>query len=158
MLRVAEDLEDEDDMISPTQIALQLIDWTDPRRLVDLSRNTLDLEHLEDNDSSLRNRNIHIDLATSIMTQMKKGSSMSPSPDLFRAELIGCIEEERKVLCSMLGKLYITAEADADKLKELYEMIVDAVGGKLVTDALSKTALNKLEQSLSKIVGALEEE
>jgi condensin complex subunit 3 len=70
----------------------------------------------------------------------------------------GFLEEERKVLCSMLGKLYITAEAEAEKLKELYEYVSESVGGKLVTDALSKAALNKLEQSLSKIVGSMEEE
>jgi condensin complex subunit 3 len=60
-------------------------------------------------------------------------------------------------LCSMLGKLYITAEAEADKLKELYEHVSDGVSGKVVTDALSKAALNKFEQSLGKIVGAMEE-
>ena len=67
-------------------------------------------------------------------------------------------EEERKVLCSMLGKLHITAEAEAGKLRELYDDISEAISGKIVTDALSKAALNKLEQSVSKIVGSMEEE
>lgn len=58
----------------------------------------------------------------------------------------------------MLSKLYITAEADSEKLKELYEHISEAVGGKLVTDALSKAVLNKMEQSLGKIVGSMEDE
>jgi condensin complex subunit 3 len=58
----------------------------------------------------------------------------------------------------MLGKLYITAEADADKLKELYDHVAETISGKVVTDALSKAALNKMEQSLGKIVGALDEE
>jgi hypothetical protein len=57
----------------------------------------------------------------------------------------------------MLGKLYVTAEAEADKLKQLYEHVSDGVSGKVVTDALSKSALNKFEQSLGKIVGAMEE-
>jgi hypothetical protein len=78
MLRVAEDLEEDEDMVSPSQIAMQLIDWTDPRRLVDLSKSTFDIEML-DEDTSMRNRNIHVDLAVSIMAQMKKGSSMSPA-------------------------------------------------------------------------------
>lgn len=67
-------------------------------------------------------------------------------------------EEERKVLCSMLGKLYITAEAEADKLRELYDHVSESVSGKVASDALSKAALNKLEQSLAKIVGSMEEE
>ena len=57
----------------------------------------------------------------------------------------------------MLGKLYITADADAEKLKELYDHVSESISGKVVSDALSKAALNKLEQSLGKIVGSLEE-
>lgn len=68
------------------------------------------------------------------------------------------VEEEKKVLCSMLSKLYITAEAESAKLKELYEQVSEAVSGKVVTDALSKAVLNKMEQSLGKIVGSMEEE
>ena len=74
LLRVQEDLEEDEEMVSPSQIALQLVDWTDPRRLVDLSKTNTDLESLEE-DTSMRNANIHVDLATIIMTQMKKGSS-----------------------------------------------------------------------------------
>jgi hypothetical protein len=58
----------------------------------------------------------------------------------------------------MLGKLYITAEAEGDKLRELYDHVSEGVSGKVVNDALSKAALNKLEQSLAKIVGSMEEE
>ena len=57
----------------------------------------------------------------------------------------------------MLGKLYITAKADLDKLRELYDHVCENVSGKLVTDALSKAALNKLEQSLRKILGSVDE-
>jgi hypothetical protein len=74
LLRVQEDLEEDEEMVSLSQIALQLVDWTDPRRLVDLSKTNTDLESLEE-DTSMRNANIHVDLATIIMTQMKKGSS-----------------------------------------------------------------------------------
>ena len=61
------------------------------------------------------------------------------------------------MLCSMLGKLYITTNADAAKLRELYDHVSESIGGKVVSDALSKAALNKLEQSLGKIVGSMEE-
>jgi condensin complex subunit 3 len=76
LLRVAEDLDEDEEMVSPSQIAMQLVDWTDPRRLVDLSKSSNDLEAL-DQDSSMRNANIHVDLATTIMTQIQKGSSRS---------------------------------------------------------------------------------
>jgi len=57
----------------------------------------------------------------------------------------------------MLGKLHITADADAEKLKELYDHVCESISGKVMSDALSKAVLNKLEQSLGKIVGSLEE-
>lgn len=68
--------------MSPSQIALQLVDWTDPRRLVDLSKTATDLDSFEE-ETSMRNRNIHVDLAIMIMTQMKKGSSNIPPPNYF---------------------------------------------------------------------------
>jgi condensin complex subunit 3 len=74
LLRVAEDLDEDEEMVSPAQIALQLVDWTDPRRLVDLNKVSNDLESYGE-DTSMRNRNIHVDLAVMIMTQMKKGTS-----------------------------------------------------------------------------------
>ncbi len=61
-------------MVSPSQIAMQLVDWTDPRRLVDLSKTNMDMESIEE-EKTLRNRNIHVDLTILILIQMKKGSS-----------------------------------------------------------------------------------
>jgi len=61
-------------MVSPSQIALQLVDWTDPRRLVDLRKTTNDLESLGE-ETEMRNRSIHVDLAIMAMAQMKKASS-----------------------------------------------------------------------------------
>ena len=74
LLRVAEDLEEDEEMVTPSQIALQLVDWTDPRRLVDLSKNTNDLESLGEEPSG-RNRNVHVDLA--IMELIEQGSCHS---------------------------------------------------------------------------------
>lgn len=74
LLRVAEDLDEDEEMVSPSQIAMQLVDWTDPRRLVDLSKTTTDLESLEE-EMSTRNGNIHVDLAIWTMMQMKKATS-----------------------------------------------------------------------------------
>jgi condensin complex subunit 3 len=145
-------------MVSPSQIAQQLVDWTDPRRLVDLSKTIPDME-FGDEETSMKNLSIHVDLAIMIMTQMKKGSSKRPLTSICSTlSNTAFLEEERKILCSMLGKLYITAEADADKLRELYDHVSESVSGKVVADALSKAALNKLEQSLGKIVGSMEDE
>lgn len=84
LLRIVEDLEEEEDMVSPTQIALQFVDWTDPRRLVNLGKTRDDLESSEE-ESMMRNKTIHVDLAISILGQMKKGSSKFP-PSTFLLE------------------------------------------------------------------------
>lgn len=75
LIRVAEDLDEDEEMVSPAQIAMQLVDWTDPRRLVDLSTINLDVESIEEGTTMI-NRNIHVDLAILIMTQMKKSPSI----------------------------------------------------------------------------------
>src|SRR5579859_5363219 len=121
-------------MVSPSQIALQLVDWTDPRRLVDLSKTTNDLESLGE-EPAMRNRSIHVDLAIMALEQMKKSSSKSPQLFFVSLMLTRSVEEEKKVLCSMLSKLYITADAESKKLKELYEQVSEVVSGKIVTDA-----------------------
>jgi hypothetical protein len=79
--------------------------------------------------------------------------------DSWTAHFANCasLEEERKVLCSMLNKLYITADADAEKLKGLYDLVSEIVSAKAPIDALSKASLNKVEQNLAKIVASMEE-
>ena len=81
MFRLAEDLEEDEEMVSPSQIAMQLVDWTDPRRLVDLGKATSTEFDLMEEDTSMKNSSIHVDLAINIMTSMQKASSTTPSPN-----------------------------------------------------------------------------
>jgi condensin complex subunit 3 len=55
----------------------------------------------------------------------------------------------------MLPKLYISKHANADKLRALYETATLASEDKVVSDAPSRNALNKLQVTLGKIVAAL---
>lgn len=104
LLRLAEDLDEDEEMVSPSQIAMQLVDWTDPRRLVDLSKTmTNDLETIEEETTSTRNMSIHVELAISIMTQMKKGSSTS-----FGLKCADTLEQRRNVrFCAVCWGNYI---------------------------------------------------
>lgn len=65
------------------------------------------------------------------------------------------IEEEKKILAPLLGKLYISPSASEDKLRELSNEMNIAVDSKLVSDATGRNAITKLATSLSKIVGAM---
>ena len=53
----------------------------------------------------------------------------------------------------MLGKLYITANSSAEKLRTTMELVTEAIDSNIATDAASRNALNKLHLALSKAVG-----
>ena len=53
----------------------------------------------------------------------------------------------------MLGKLYITANSSAEKLRITTELVTEAIDGNVATDAASRNALNKLHLALSKAMG-----
>ena len=52
----------------------------------------------------------------------------------------------------MLGKLYITANSSAEKLRSTTALVVEAIDGNIATDAASRNALNKLHLALSKAI------
>lgn len=124
-------------MVSITTTTSQMVDWTDPRKNVgggvQAGRSGI--------GEKIVDPNVHVDLAIDTLERVSSSS---------------CNKEEKKVLCAMLGKLYIPAEATPEKLRELYELVAQAIGDKVATDAPSRNALNKLELSLGKIVNELE--
>lgn len=67
------------------------------------------------------------------------------------------IEEEKKILAPLLGKVYISPSASEDKLRELSNEMNIAVDSKLVSDATGRNAITKLATTLTKIVSALGE-
>lgn len=62
-------------------------------------------------------------------------------------------EDERKVLLSMMGKVYITSNSSAEKLQAVSDLVAEAIDGKLATDTATKNALNKCHLALSKALG-----
>ena len=53
----------------------------------------------------------------------------------------------------MLGKLYITANSSPEKLQSVHELVIEAMDGKVATDAPSRNALTKLSTALGKVLG-----
>lgn len=70
--------------------------------------------------------------------------------------LTGNTEEERKALMAVLGKLYISANSKAEKLRSTIELVVEAMNGKIAQDAPARNALKKLHLALSKALGDAE--
>ena len=67
--------------------------------------------------------------------------------------LMGETEEEKKALIAMLGKLYITAHSEGEKLQSTIELVVSAINDKIAQDTSSRNALNKIHSALSKALG-----
>lgn len=155
LMLLHEGLGEEEEMVSPTTIASQMADWTDPRKNVgggvQAGRGGI-AEKIVD-------PNAQVQLAGEVLERLSGGGcgSKFSSWDITRIDwmLTTGIEEERKVLITMLGKLYIPADADPEKLRGVYELVAQAIEDKIAGDAASRNALNKLEVSLGKIVGDL---
>jgi condensin complex subunit 3 len=66
---------------------------------------------------------------------------------------VAATEEEKKAVFSMLGKLYITSNSAAEKLRSVLELVNEALDLKAAADATSRNALAKLQAALAKAMG-----
>jgi condensin complex subunit 3 len=71
--------------------------------------------------------------------------------------LIHTIEEEKKVLAPLLGKIHVSPASTEQKIRELYSEVSTAVDEKVIADATGRNALYKIHVSLGKIVNSLGE-
>ncbi|OAV89055.1 hypothetical protein PTTG_08565 [Puccinia triticina 1-1 BBBD Race 1] len=119
---VYDDQEDKSEMLSPSQIALQLVDWTDPSKVVVLPGCKVDWE-------------LHLDAAIDILKNLYRVTE----------------KDERKMLCQMLPKLTLPDTLDnANKLRGL-SLLISKLGDKRpLTDSLSRNVLKKFHTSLEK--------
>ncbi|KAI1822538.1 ARM repeat-containing protein [Xylaria intraflava] len=129
-----DDMDVDDEMASLNTIGACLVDWTDPRKCYTPGV-------AMDADRKNVNGDVHLDFAADILEKLDGNLS----------------KEEKKVLASLLGKLYISPTSSEDKLRTLYEDVSSAVDDGLLTDATGRNALYKIHVSLGKIVNHLGE-
>ncbi|KAI4592558.1 hypothetical protein KJ359_011009 [Pestalotiopsis sp. 9143b] len=140
LYNVREGLEDDDadvneEMASLTTIGACLVDWTDPRKCYQPGISM---------DAEKRNVNgdVHLDLATDVLERLDGNIS----------------KDEKKVVATLLGKLYVSPASSEEKIRSLYEDVNAAVEENLLSDATSRNALYKIHVSLGKIVNSLSEQ
>lgn len=140
LYNVREGLEDDDadvneEMASLTTIGACLVDWTDPRKCYQPGISM---------DAEKRNVNgdVHLDLATDVLERLDGNIS----------------KDEKKVVATLLGKLYVSPASSEEKIRSLYEDVNAAVEENLLSDATSRNALYKIHVSLGKIVNQLSEQ
>ncbi|KAI0363430.1 ARM repeat-containing protein [Pilatotrama ljubarskyi] len=116
----------EEDMVTPAQVALMFVDWTDPTRAAAAAKG---LRKDAEKDP------IHLDLATDIVKA------------LFSVDYD---KEDKKALCQMLGKLYLPDEVDDDKVRILKLLLSNLRSRRPPRDTAAKNALLKFDAALSK--------
>lgn len=83
VITTSRDWDDEQEPVSPAQVALMFVDWTDPQKVVNVGDPSR--EHTGANA-------IHVDMASDIVKA------------LFNENMT---KDDKKTLCQLLGKLYI---------------------------------------------------
>lgn len=132
-----EDVEDpsvagSDSMVSMSHIANMLIDWTDPRKIVGFS------EAVGDPTAKNGAGETHFILAENILDRLVTSQTT---------------KDEKKLLLSMLNKLHLPSGCcDAERLKSVLELVVEATDTRVATDVTGKNTLAKLQNALLKIM------
>ncbi|KAK4049423.1 chromosome condensation complex Condensin, subunit G [Microbotryomycetes sp. JL201] len=121
---VYDDLGDKAAMVAPLGIGSQLIDWTDPQKVIESpSRDKVD-------------DLVQFDLAVSMVKHV------------YTVEQ----KDERKLLCQLLCKLYIPDDIQVNKLECLLWLCQQLKENRPLADAVSRNAFERFITSLNKIV------
>jgi condensin complex subunit 3 len=151
-----DDDEAEEDMVGLATIGAHLIDWTDPRKCYVPGSQPLG----DEGSKKAVNGDVHLQFASDILERLNSSASSKFSSCLLSftfSVLISAIEEEKKLLAPLLGKLYISPASTEDKIRKVYQEVTAAVDDKLVSDATGRNALYKIHVSLGKIVNGFGE-
>jgi len=155
LIDMGEELDEGEEMVGINTVGNMLVDWTDARKLVVPDHALVSWDEAGRKEVKAVNSDIHLDLAESLLEQaMNHGCSSKP---ISRVEtpkmLISSTEEDKKAVIAMLGKLYITANSNSEKLRITTDLVIEAIDNKIASDAPSRNALNKLHLALSKAMG-----
>ncbi|KAL5523222.1 YCG1_1 [Sanghuangporus sanghuang] len=119
--RIHRELDEDEEMVSPLQAGMLLIDWTDPQKSMEVHGRQTD-------------QYVHFDLAIDIMRALL-GKEFD--------------RDERKALCQLTGKLYLPDEVDDDKIRTLKLLVSNIRSRRPPKDSTSSNALSRFEKAIS---------
>ncbi|EOD51203.1 putative condensin subunit cnd3 protein [Neofusicoccum parvum UCRNP2] len=134
---VQEELEEEGDieMVGLGVVGSQIVDWTDPRKLVGAE-----------------------DLGGKLVSGETKIEGLGDAHLLLADELLekiltpGTLKDEKKIYISMLGKLHVHTTCSAERIQSATEIVEEALDSKIAaSDATARNALTKLSNGLAKL-------
>ncbi|KAI5122624.1 hypothetical protein M0805_008713 [Coniferiporia weirii] len=120
--RMHEELDGEEEMVSPLQAGSLLVDWTDPQKTTTILGQKTDMH-------------VHFDLSIEIVKS------------LFNKELE---RSGKKALCQLVTRLYIPDEADDDKVRTLKLLLNNIRSRHVIKDTTSNNALIRFDSMISK--------
>lgn len=135
LTQVYETIEDEE-MLSPTQILQQLIDWTNPNRVVHLNSSG-------EMGGGGGADDVHCDVAIDMIQRL--GDDNEPTKD------------ERKALVTSFTKLHIPHTVSLERLKELHELVEDFMQNGNMTEAYVKNAITRFYAEITTTIKKAQE-
>ncbi|EGO03950.1 hypothetical protein SERLA73DRAFT_165497 [Serpula lacrymans var. lacrymans S7.3] len=122
LANASRDLEDDQEMVNPSQVGGMFVDWTDPQKAIEIPGQVVD-------------EMIHFDMASDIVKA------------LFRDDVP---KEDKKVMCQLLGRLYIPDTVDDDKIRTLKLLLSSLSSRRPLRDTVAKNAFMKFDNAISK--------
>ncbi|KAL6308311.1 nuclear condensing complex subunit [Sparassis latifolia] len=123
LVNVYRDWDGDEEMVSPAQVGLMFVDWTDPQKAA------CGVQGISADEA------IHVDFASDIVRA------------LFNKELE---KDDMKGLCQMLGKLHIPEAVDDDKIRTLKLLTHNLRSRRPLRDTTSHNAFIKFDNTISK--------
>ncbi|KAI8986589.1 nuclear condensing complex subunit [Pilobolus umbonatus] len=123
LIDIYSDLDEGEEMVSPTQIAAMMADWVDPRKLARLHVKTLGDQKTD--------MGLPAQLAITALENIKS-----------EIEVV-----KRKVMSQFLAKLYID-DASEEHLQQMMDILNELKEGETIKEALIRNTLLKVERSI----------
>ncbi|SPO20133.1 related to Condensin complex subunit 3 [Ustilago trichophora] len=121
LTEVYEEKDEDQEMVTPAQVGLQLLDWTDPDKVMM-------------RPGTVRDETVHVDVAI----------------ELIKAMYTLDHKDQRKVMCQLLGKVFLPEEIDDVKVQEVLILLTGLKELNPIEDTVSKNALGRFETAFAK--------
>ncbi|KAL8693194.1 MAG: hypothetical protein Q9218_001938 [Villophora microphyllina] len=151
----ADEMDEDEEIVGVNVVGNMLVDWTDPRKLVVLDQASAGWDEAGGKGVTGVDGEIHLTLADSLLERaLSHGCSSKFAADFqkFCANLSSS-DQEKKILLSMAGKIYVSPNARTEKLQTVIDLFAEAIDAKVAPDATTRNGLNKVHQALTKALG-----
>ncbi|KAL8922423.1 MAG: hypothetical protein Q9208_005145 [Pyrenodesmia sp. 3 TL-2023] len=151
---LADEMDEEDEAVGASAVGNMLVDWTDARNLVVQDAAAASWNEAREKEVKTVNGDVHLSLADSLLERaLTQGCSSKLPRSVASEDTHNGAGEERKVLLTMIGKIYVTPNSTREKLRAVNDLVVEAIDEKVATDATTRNALNKLNLALTRVLG-----